>query len=158
MNELATGHLGPFEPQDAEAHRRGLRGRDPRRVEHIEHTNSAQDLLVAAAPERPGDSQMPLVLVTDDRSDGLGPAVASFGHRRIAVTVCGGLVDVLDALAFLEGEPPYQLVNDVVRSWLAEAAQDPGVRSAVTALRRRRAQLSLARAELAPNDGSASDA
>lgn len=155
MTSTNTGHLGPFEPQDAEAHRRD---RDPRRVEHIEHTNSAQDLLVSVAPERPGDSQMPLVLVTDDRSDGLGPAVASFGHRPIAVTVCGGLVDVLDALAFLEGEPPYQLVNDVVRGWLAEAAQDPGVRSAVTALRRRRAQLSLARAALGPNEGSAPDA
>lgn len=60
----------------------------------------------------------------------------------MTVTVSGSLVQVLDAVAFLEGVAPHQLLNDVVRSWLAEAAQDPGVRSAQAALRQRRAPLS----------------
>lgn len=51
----------------------------------------------------------------------------------MTVTVSGSLVQVLDAVAFLEGVAPHQLLNDVVRSWLAEAAQDPGVRSAQAA-------------------------
>ena len=59
----------------------------------------------------------------------------------MTVTVSGSLVQVLDAVAFLEGVAPHQLLNDVVRSWLAEAAQDPGVRSAQAALRQRRAPL-----------------
>lgn len=60
----------------------------------------------------------------------------------MTVTVSGSLVQVLDAVAFLEGVAPHQLLNDVVRSWLAEAAQDPGVRSAQATLRQGRAPLS----------------
>ena len=60
----------------------------------------------------------------------------------MTVTVSGSLVQVLDAVAFLEGVAPHQLLNDVVRSWLAEVAQDPGVQSAQATLRQRRAPLS----------------
>lgn len=65
----------------------------------------------------------------------------------MTVTVSGSLVQILDAVAFLEGVAPHQLLNDVVRSWLAEAAQDPGVRSAQATLRQSRAPLSQCQGE-----------
>lgn len=57
--------------------------------------------------------------------------------RRVNTVVCNGrMVDVFDALCFLEGRRPHELVHDIVLEHLRAAEADPHV---ATAIRLRRA-------------------
>lgn len=52
--------------------------------------------------------------------------------RKVHAVVCNGvLVDVFDAMCFLEGRKPHQLVHDVMRDYLREQAELPEVKKAM---------------------------
>lgn len=54
--------------------------------------------------------------------------------RRVHAIVCNGrMAEVFDAVCFLEGRRPHQLVHDVMLAYLTEKADDPIVRKAITA-------------------------
>lgn len=54
-------------------------------------------------------------------------------YVRTTCAILGSMVDVFEALCFLEGRRPHELVADIVLDRLREAAIDPVVMAAVAA-------------------------